>query len=160
MATMTESRTITGSLQEVWDVVCDMPSFPKFMEDIYRVKIQEGSVESGRTVTQWIAMNEGAPMIWIEEDLFDGETHTIDYHMRSGDLEKLEGTWKLEAIPALADVMPQTRVIMFLVYEFGVPELQDLIGDAMDVKVVKNCKMMLDGIEQRVAECRRVVIDS
>ena len=86
--------------------------------------------------------------MWTEQDRFDDKNLRIDYELIEGDLEKFEGSWEFRNSEG------QTEVTLKVDYDFGLPELTNLIGPTLHEKVSDNSEMMLSGIKRLVEESR------
>lgn len=135
---------IDGDPQKVYELAKDMESYPNFMPDVESVKVV--AREANSTVTEWVSAVDGTPFLWTEKDLFDDSNLRIDYALIEGDLEKFEGFWSF--VP-LGD---KTEVCLVVDYDFGIPELTELIGPTLHEKVGENSEMMLTGMKKLVEE--------
>jgi len=137
-----EQIFIAGELAQVYAIARDMESYPKYMPDVESVTVVERGPDT--TTTEWVTNIEGTPIVWTEVDEFDEAGHVIRYRLIEGDLDKFEGDWRFEP----AD--EGTRVILGVDYDFGIPNLTDLIGPTLEVKVRENSQMMLRAMKQHV----------
>ena len=144
MAYVERSILILGPIQEVYALAKDMERYPEFMPDVESVKVTER--QEHRTVTEWETSVDGTPILWTEEDLFDDANLTIEYKLIEGDLDKFEGTWTFTA------GRDGTEVTLTCDYDFGIPELTNLIGPTLEQKVGENSEMMLEGMKRRIEE--------
>ena len=136
------SILIEGPIEKVYELAKDMEAYPEFMPDVESVKVIER--ETHRTVTEWETSVDGTPILWTEEDRFDDENYVIDYHLIEGDLDKFEGQWRFLRSGS------GTQVILTVDYDFGIPELTNLIGPTLEQKVGENSEMMLEGMKRRI----------
>jgi coenzyme Q-binding protein COQ10 len=135
---------IDGDPQRVYELAKDMESYPSFMPDVESVKVV--SRESNSTVTEWVTNVDGTPFLWTERDDFDDTNLRIDYALIEGDLEKFEGSWNFQPVEG------KTEVRLMVDYDFGLPELTNLIGPTLHEKVGENSEMMLAGMKKLVEE--------
>ena len=142
MAYVERSILIEGPIEQVYELAKDMEAYPDFMPDVESVKVVER--EPKRTVTEWETSVDGTPILWTEEDLFDDENFIIDYRLIEGDLDKFEGQWRFSRQGSA------TQVILTVDYDFGIPELTNLIGPTLEQKVGENSEMMLQGMKRRI----------
>ena len=142
MAYVERTILIEGPIEQVYELAKDMEAYPDFMPDVESVKVIER--EARRTVTEWETSVDGTPILWTEEDLFDDENFVIDYRLIEGDLDKFEGQWRFSRQGSA------TRVILTVDYDFGIPELTNLIGPTLEQKVGENSEMMLQGMKRRI----------
>jgi coenzyme Q-binding protein COQ10 len=137
-----EQILVSGPMEAVFAIATDMESYPKYMPDVESVTVLER--REGSTTTEWETQVEGTPIIWTEIDEFDYVNHVITYRLIEGDLEKFEGAWRFE------EVEGGTRVTLGVDYDFGIPNLTDLIGPTLDVKVRENSQMMLRAMKEHI----------
>ena len=135
---------IDSDPQRVYELAKDMESYPNFMPDVESVKVV--SREPNSTVTERDTNVDGTPFLWTERDDFDDTNLRIDYALIEGDLEKFEGSWNFRPIEG------KTEVSLFVDYDFGLPELTNLIGPTLHEKVGENSEMMLTGMKKLVEE--------
>lgn len=136
------SIVIRGSIESVYELAKDMERYPEFMRDVESVRVVERN--GNRTVTEWETSVDGTPILWTEQDVFDDENYRIEYELIEGDLDKFQGIWKFENTPE------GTRVTLTVDYDFGIPELTNLIGPTLAEKVGENSEMMLQGMKHRI----------
>ena len=127
---------IDSDPKAVYELAKDMESYPSFMPDVESVKVV--SREGNSTITEWVTSIDGTPFVWTEKDNFDDVNLSIDYALIEGDLEKFEGTWNFRPFEG------KTEVSLVVDYDFGLPELTELIGPTLHEKVGENSEMMLD----------------
>lgn len=137
-----EQIFIAGKLGDVFAIARDMESYPKYMPDVESVTVIERGENT--TTTDWVTNVEGTPIVWTEKDEFDEAGHVIRYRLIEGDLDKFEGEWRFEP------ESEGTRVILGVDYDFGIPNLTDLIGPTLEVKVRENSQMMLRAMKSHV----------
>lgn len=140
-----EQILIHGNIDEVFAIAADMESYPRYMPDVESVTVLERKEDS--TVTDWVTNVEGTPIVWTEVDEFDRANHCIRYRLIEGDLDKFEGEWRFERVGTA------TRVTLGVDYDFGIPNLTELIGPTLEVKVRENSQMMLRAMKEH-AESR------
>ena len=142
MVYVERSIVIEGPIERVYELAKDMEAYPDFMPDVESVKVIERGPK--RTVTEWETSVDGTPILWTEEDLFDDENYVIDYRLVEGDLDKFEGQWRFLRHGS------STQVVLTGDYDFGIPELTNLIGPTLELKVGENSEMMLLGMKRRI----------
>lgn len=145
MAYVERSIDVDALIRDVYELAKNMERYPEFMPDVESVKIIKR--DGNRTVTDWETSVDGTPILWTEEDIFHDEIPRIEYHLIEGDLEKFDGEWRFETQPD-----GKVRVTLTCDYDFGIPELTNLIGPTLEQKVGENSEMMLAGIKKRAEE--------
>lgn len=142
MACVERKILIDGDAEVIYQLAKDMESYPKFMPDVESVKVISRNPTS--TITEWVTDIDGTPFLWTEEDRFDDKNLRIDYSLIEGDLDKFEGAWTFNRVDQ------KTEVCLRVEYDFGLPELTELIGPTLHQKVGDNCEMMLMGMKSLV----------
>lgn len=137
-----KSVIIKGDIKTVYELAKDMEAYPRFMPDVESVKVLERT--PNETVTEWVTNVDGTPFLWTEKDWFDDQNYRITYKLIEGDLEKFEGAW------SFAPADGGTQVTLAVDYDFGIPELTQLIGPTLEQKVGENSEMMLAGMKRHV----------
>lgn len=140
MPQVERSIVINSDPKAVYELAKDMESFPNFMPDVESVTVL--SREADTTVTEWVSNVDGTPFQWTERDRFDDANLRIDYALIEGDLEKFEGYWTFQSVE------DQTEVRLVVDYDFGLPELTELIGPTLHEKVGENSEMMLTSMKR------------
>lgn len=146
---------IDASREAVWEITKDMEKYPELMPDVESVKITErGVTGDGKEyqITEWVTSVEGTPILWTEKDIFFPEEFRIDYYLIEGDLDKFEGSWNIRDLGT-----NRSEAVLGVDYDFGIPELTNLIGPTLHEKVGENSTMMLQGIKQRAEALARTV---
>lgn len=133
---------IDSDPKAVYELAKDMESYPTFMPDVESVKVV--SREANSTVTEWVSNVDGTPFLWTEKDEFDDSNLRIDYALIEGDLEKFEGSWIFQPVDG------KTEVRLVVDYDFGLPELTELIGPTLHEKVGENSEMMLSSMKKLI----------
>lgn len=146
MPEVVRTIVIEGEPRAVYELAKDMESYPGYMPDVESVKVVSRTPNT--TVTEWVTDIDGTPFLWTEEDRFDDYGLRIDYSLIEGDLDKFEGAWTFQ------EKEGQTEVRLRVDYDFGLPELTELIGPTLHEKVGENCEMMLEGMK-RLVEAKR-----
>lgn len=136
------TKVILADKKRVYAVIKDMESFPEFMRDVKKVKVVEK--QGSRVVTEWQTDIDGAPVEWVEEDIFDDEKMSCTFKAIEGDY-KYEGQWELNE-----DVAGKTRVSVVANFDWEVPTLEKFIGHILEKKARNSLKSMLNAIQKKI----------
>ncbi len=131
-----------GDAREAYEIAKKMEDYPKFMENLERVKVIERG--DGYTTTDWLAKVDGRDFHWQERDVFDDENLRIIYRQTAGDLKKFEGEWRFEQETG------GTRITLTVDFEMGIPMLAGLLNPILKKKVKSNSEAMLEAIRKKV----------
>ncbi len=136
------SIEIKSPKKEVYELAKNMEKFPDFMRDVKEVRFIKK--EKNETVTEWVTDIDGVAITWTEKELLDDENHLIKYELVEGDLDKFEGEWRFE------DISGNTKVTLTVDFDFGMPNMEDLLGPVLELKVKENSEMMLKGMKAKM----------
>jgi ribosome-associated toxin RatA of RatAB toxin-antitoxin module len=140
MPLVVSSVNVRGDPDEIYAMVKQIEEFPRYMPDVHEVTIVERC--NGRTVSDWVTSVDGTEFLWREEEFIDDLDRRIRYRLIEGDLEKFEGSWTITPDPT------GTRVELTVDFDFGIPNLADLIGPILELRVRENSEMMLEAIKR------------
>lgn len=141
MPTVQVTERICGQAEDVYALIQDMESYPRFMENLNEVRILEKG--ENWTVTAWDTTLNGIRFCWQERDEFDVEHYRIFYKQVCGDLKKFEGYWLVEQEDQ------QAKITFSVDFEFGVSMLSSLLNPVATIKLKQNGESMLKAIKQR-----------
>lgn len=137
------TKIISGSIDELWKLVCDVESYPEFVESVKKVTIIDKS--EFQSEVDWEVLFRGSSLQWREIEKRDPANYTMKFNQVYGDLEKFEGYWKLQPISK-----HETKVIVYTDFEIGIPNMKEAI-DPLAIGLLKtNTKDMLDSIQKRL----------
>ncbi|MFC4769853.1 type II toxin-antitoxin system RatA family toxin [Effusibacillus consociatus] len=134
-------QTIRGQADEVFQLIKDMESYPRFMPSLNEVRVLERG--ENWTITAWDSTLNGMSFRWRERDEFDDVETRIKYSQIEGDLEKFEGEWIVKQDG------DHTRVTLTVDFDFGVPMLSSILNPVAKVKLRQNGESMLKAIKER-----------
>jgi coenzyme Q-binding protein COQ10 len=135
------TETVRGDARNVYALIQDMESYPRFMENLNSVRVLERG--DNWTITAWDTTLNGMRFRWQEHDEFDPENGRIAYRQVAGDLQKFQGAWIVEQ---QGDV---SKVTLLVDFEFGVPMLSTLLNPVAKLKLKQNGESMLKAIKRR-----------
>ncbi|WP_163511858.1 type II toxin-antitoxin system RatA family toxin [Fodinicola acaciae] len=129
-----------------WDAVCDVESYPAYMENVRSVKITDDTKRSNR-ISAWSVFLKGSILEWTESDQIDDERRRIDFQQVDGDLEHFAGYWQVIE----ADGPDSCEVVLYVDFEIGIPLLADMLNPVAKTALEDNSTKMLRGLEQRAS---------
>jgi coenzyme Q-binding protein COQ10 len=135
------TETVRGNAKDVYTLIQDMESYPRFMENLNSVHVLERG--DNWTLTAWDTTLNGMRFCWQEHDEFDHVNHRIQYRQVSGDMKKFEGSWIVEQDGEVS------KVTLVVDFEFGVPMLSSLLNPVAKIKLKHNGESMLKAIKRR-----------
>ncbi len=140
------SHSLKRPATEAFKVVEDVERFPEFLPNVNSVTLLEA--EGQRKVAAWSTTIDGAPLDWVEEGIYDPKNCLVHFRALEGVFDRFDGFWQ---------VTPDgdgSRVTFKLVYEIGLPEIEEIIGPLLRERLIENAESMLAAIEKRVDETR------
>lgn len=129
------SQVINKPIDVVYDLVCDMESYPRYIKNILSVQVLERS--PGKTVTFWVTEVDGMKLTWQEVDEFFPEKWMIRCHRVKGDLERYESEWSLQACHK------GTMLYLTIDFDLGIPLFTGLFQYLLVKKVTDYCHDIL-----------------
>lgn len=144
MPSVLVSKKVSGKIDDIYQLISDMPSYPRFMPDLLSVTLL--SRELNKTTTHWISNVDGRKIEWTEEDLFYPQQYRIEYQQIKGDLKKFTGYWQL------VETTEGVEISLFVDFEFGIPMIAGLLNPLLKKKVRENSENMLTAIEQELCK--------
>ncbi|MDD4084087.1 MAG: aromatase/cyclase [Acidaminococcaceae bacterium] len=142
-----EAKTvIEGDIDEIYEIIKDMQSYPKFMHDLVSVEIMERG--ENFTVSHWVSNVDGRRIVWTERDTFYEGDKRIAYQQIKGDLKKMEGQWSLKQME------DGVEVLLTVDFEFGIPMIAGLLNPLLKKKVRENSENMLSAVKSQIEMLR------
>jgi ribosome-associated toxin RatA of RatAB toxin-antitoxin module len=134
-------RYLAAPPEDSFRVVFDVERFPEFMSNVTSVEVLSSA--SNCRVVAWQMSIDDAPLDWTEEIVYDQDNLRTSFRALDGVFARFDGYWQ---------VYPEgagSRVELFLEYDLGVPEIQDIIGPILKVRLIENLEAMLTCIATR-----------
>jgi ribosome-associated toxin RatA of RatAB toxin-antitoxin module len=135
-------RDISAPIKRVWDVLVDVESYGKSMDNVRWSRIV-GSGDEHIRRAEWSVLLKGSILEWQEEEHLLRDSHEVVFKQLHGDLEFFDGCWKLEELGP-----DQTRAHFEVEFEIGIPMLAEMLNPAVQRSLRENCDQMLRGIER------------
>lgn len=134
---------MNAPVEKVYAIAKDSERYPEYMKDVKSITIVER--EGERVVADWVGLIPQFMMKvrWRQEEVWDPMTHSSTFRQLSGDYDKLEGEWRLEAENG------GTRFSQKVDYEYNVPTLGPLVKKVIHVIVVKNLESINEAFKAR-----------
>jgi uncharacterized membrane protein len=136
-------QVIQAPIDEVWEILLDIESYPREMEHVRSVEIVE-QFDGRQRRAAWSVLLKGSILEWLEEERIDSDNYAIEFRQLSGDLEHFDGHWALEASGER-----ETTAVFEVLFEIGIPPLAEMLNPVAQRSLRENCAEMLRGIEQR-----------
>ena len=136
------SRPLKQSSVKAFQVVEDLERFPEFMPNVNSLTLLE--VDGNRKVAAWDIMIDDAPLSWIEEGIYDKQNLIVHFRSLEGVFDRFDGYWQVT--PEGDD----SRVTFELIYEIGLPEIEEIVGPILRDRLIENAESMLEAIEKWV----------
>lgn len=142
MAIIEVSTIVKQNKNKVYNILKNMEEFPKFMQDIKKLKVLER--DANRLVTVWEVNIEGALVSWKEEDIFDNDAMSINFNMLEGDYSAYGGKWILTSLPK------KTKISLLVNIDWGIPSFEKIINPILERKQKLIFKTMLIAIKNHI----------
>lgn len=138
------SRQLKQSSVKAFQVVEDLERFPEFMPNVNSLTLLE--VDGNRKVAAWDIMIDDAPLSWIEEGIYDKQNLIVHFRSLEGVFDRFDGYWQVT--PEGED----SRVTFELIYEIGLPEIEEIVGPILRDRLIENAESMLEAIEKWIGD--------
>ena len=147
MPVVTVTERLLVPEERVWDLVCDLQSYPKLMESVLSIGIVSETPEPDGTVTtiaDWEIVLKGSILKWRERDHRDPAARRVTYSQVSGDMERFEGHWQVTRI---TDGITEAELVVD--FEIGIEMLRPMLEPVAVRAVHRNSTEMLRSLGPR-----------
>jgi coenzyme Q-binding protein COQ10 len=131
----------------VWNLVCDLESYPKLMDSVVSIGVVSETPGPGGTVdtiADWEIMLKGSILKWRERDHRDPAARRVTYSQVSGDMERFQGFWQVNKI---TDEI--TEAVLEVDFEIGIEMLRPMLEPVAVRAVHRNSTEMLRSLGPR-----------
>lgn len=135
-------RDVNAPADQLWRTILDVERYPDSMESVRSVEILAEESQQKRRIA-WSVSLKGSILEWEEVEQIDHEALSVVFHQLAGDMQHLEGTWRLTRLST-----DQTRVTLNVSFEIGIPLLAEMLNPVAERSFYENCDEMLNGVER------------
>jgi ribosome-associated toxin RatA of RatAB toxin-antitoxin module len=139
------SIDICAPVDDVWNAVADVLSYPKFMPSVNRVE-HLGHDSDGSMLTSWSVSLKGSNLEWTERDIADHSSRRLSFVQLDGDLDQFEGVWSVTEGEA-----GYVTIRLVCDFDIGIPLLAEMLNPVAARALSENCETMLRQIELQMA---------
>jgi ribosome-associated toxin RatA of RatAB toxin-antitoxin module len=129
-----------------WKILTDFSRFSSLCKNVDAISI------SGKTpdeqISEWDVTFDGAPLSWIQKDVFDDALFSVGFKAISGDFEEFSGRLCLQNAPDKGIVLAYSAR-----YNLGIPIIEDLFGPVFQQKMQENFDVIVAGVAGEVGRC-------
>lgn len=136
------SCTLLADPKHVFDLIYDIERFPTFMPNVTEVRVILD--EGDRKIVEWDMLIDDAPLNWTEEVRYERDCLTVKFTALDGAFSQFDGFWRMWS------GVTGTELEISVLYNLGLPEIEDIIGPILGERLRQNLKAMLDSIEAQV----------
>jgi ribosome-associated toxin RatA of RatAB toxin-antitoxin module len=136
---------------QVWDLVNDVESYPRWMDHVRAVAVQERGEDY--RVTAWEIDCKGFIMRWVEREEIDRERYRINYRQVTGDLAEWRGHWQIESLTA-----KRSKVTLSVLFDIGIPMLSEMLNPVAERAIQDNSRRMLTAIAAIAVENHGLIV--
>jgi ribosome-associated toxin RatA of RatAB toxin-antitoxin module len=140
-------RMLPGRPWKVLRLITRIEDFCDYMPNVKRSSVIEKT--HTRAVTEWLVDVDGLRIRWRQEDKIDVANFTIRFKAIEGDLDEFEGSWVLKKGEG-----ESTDVTIQVKARLGIPMIENVVDDILELRLRKNFEMMLDAIEEMLIRQR------
>jgi|HubBroStandDraft_6_1064221.scaffolds.fasta_scaffold231853_1 ribosome-associated toxin RatA of RatAB toxin-antitoxin module len=128
---------------EVFRTLADYERYPELTEAVLRASVEEG--DEGHERCTWEVKFRRGILIWTEDGIVDPIQRRIDFSLVEGDLDSLDGHWRVAEAPGGSLIIFDCR------FDMGIPTLEHLIepvaADTLRDNVVDMCEGLFGATE-------------
>ncbi|MBD0020416.1 hypothetical protein GII33_06885 [Gordonia pseudamarae] len=149
MPVVTVQERLDASRAAVWKQLCDVESYPEYMESIADIRVDsrttrpDGLVD---TVVSWQATVKGSVLRWTERELRYDADYRLTFQQLSGDLEVYQGYWEVRALDD-----GSAEATLEVEFDIGLPELRPMLEPLVVEAIRTNSTGMLRALGQRAS---------
>lgn len=147
MPIVTVSERLIASADDVWKRICDIESYPTFMDSVIRTRVLSEEVRSDGTteaVTEWEVLLKGSVLKWSEREHRDPSKWRLTYEQVAGDLERFSGFWQVTRVTEEI-----TEATLEVDFEIGIPMLRPMLEPVAVRAIERNSSDMLVSLGRR-----------
>jgi ribosome-associated toxin RatA of RatAB toxin-antitoxin module len=145
LQTVEVKERLAAPIQAVWDLICDIESYPAFMPSVRSTDVLARGDDW--TVTAWEVELRGSVLKWVEREERDHARHHLAYRQLKGDLRQFEGYWQLHSVTTNV-----TDAILVVRFEIGIPMLAEILGPVTERAIHDNSRRMLRALGPSVPQ--------
>jgi coenzyme Q-binding protein COQ10 len=153
MPTVTVVEMLDVPVDEVWNCIVDVASYPDYMASVRITEVLRTSTRAGdgvgsadieEAIVGWETEIDDAVLRWVEREVRDPERRRVEFEQVSGDLAVFEGHWQLESLDPR-----MTRIELSVHFEIGLELLREILDPYATKAIEENCRTMLTSLEGR-----------
>lgn len=137
-------RDLQVNASEAFRIVIDVERFPEFMKNVSFARVV--AEENDRKIVDWQMIVEEVELEWREEIRYDAEKTRAEFQLVEGIFARFDGHWQVSPMPFGA------RIELFVEYDLGLPEIDNIIGPILKERLLQNLELMLTCLTAR-ANC-------
>lgn len=144
MRRVTTAVKVRGPHRREWlfDRLTDVASFRQRLGGLAEVELVR-QLDRG-SVSRWGIEVHGCPLGWVQEERIDRSAMTFSFDGREGDFDYLSGLWRIEPEDEGSLLSFEAR------WDLGVPIVEDLLGNSVEVQLRQAVLRLMEGIRQDV----------
>lgn len=153
MPTVTVRETLDVPVDDVWNCIVDVASYPDFMTSVRTIEVlrtrvvpadRPGDPDLVEAVVGWETDIDDAVLRWVERELRDPGRRRVDFVQVSGDLEVFAGHWQVDGLDP-----GTTRVELSVHFEIGLDMLREVLDPYAMRAIEDNSRAMLASLQDR-----------
>ena len=137
--------TLKGNVRKetAWKLITDFSRYPVFIGNIDDVKILE--INDNESKSEWFVTIDGAPLRWIERDLYDKENFNLRFESIEGDFDTINGNWRIENYNHRG-----IKISFEVDYSLGIPVIEEVLGPVLKQKMKGNIDSMIKSVKEEL----------
>lgn len=138
------SKVVPARRWKVLRCLMHPADFPRYMPNVRECSLVARTREGTRT--RWKVEMEGLPVSWVQEETLQIRNSALQFRLIEGDLQEFSGQWILKDHPE------GTQVDVEVSLRVGIPQVEQIIGEALKEKVRHNFVSMLEAVENQIVD--------
>jgi ribosome-associated toxin RatA of RatAB toxin-antitoxin module len=144
MQKMIIKRTITGSIEDLWAILLNIPELADDIENVHEIEVVSSS-ENKQTL-KWSIWLKGFELEWTEELWADSRRHCLCFQQIEGMLANYSGFWQLSP-----ETPKETVVELHLEIDIGMAYLNKFINPVIANAFKDFGGELLHTLEQKIS---------
>jgi ribosome-associated toxin RatA of RatAB toxin-antitoxin module len=129
---------VPGTAPDVYATLSDFEHYADLADAVKSVVVTE--VGENLTRSEWEVGFRAGLLRWTEEDRFDRDALTIDFHQVEGDVALFDGSWRC------ADVAGRCQITFAARLDMGIPSLADALEPIAVRTLIDNTVSIVAGL--------------
>jgi ribosome-associated toxin RatA of RatAB toxin-antitoxin module len=124
----------------IFNFILNVENYSQIMPNVHKIEILQQQ-DAEKRITKWDTDIDGAPLVWIENEIIDRKNLKMHFDSIDGDFEIFRGYWAVE------QEGQDIKVTCHIEYEIGIPIIEEIVGGVVKERMEANLEIMLTAIQ-------------